>query len=81
MDDQKVSSVPIHTFSVNSEMSKCLECSAAEKRYVNSFLLILLLFSELLYQGLSLNFHGAMYDAVSRWGIEQLILPKNVFWS
>ena len=46
MDDQKVSSVPIHTFSVNSEMSKCLECSAAEKRYVNCFLLILLLFSE-----------------------------------
>ena len=66
MDDQKVSSVPIHTFSVSSEMSKCLECSAAEKRYVNSFLLILLLFSELLYQGLSLKFHGAMYDAVSR---------------
>ncbi|CAH3147182.1 unnamed protein product [Porites lobata] len=32
MDDQKVSSVPIHTFSVSSEMSKCLECSAAEKR-------------------------------------------------
>lgn len=38
MDDQKISSVPIHTFSVNSEMSKCLECSAAEKRYSQQFL-------------------------------------------
>ena len=66
MDDQKVSSVPIYMFSVNSEMSKCLECSTAEIRYVNSFLLILLLFSEQLYQGLSLKFHQAVYHAVSR---------------
>ena len=77
MDDQKVSSVPVHMFSVNSEMSKCLECSAAEKRYVNSFLLILLLFSELLYQGLSLKFHGAVYHAVSSNWTEKINFLKS----
>ncbi|KAJ7384444.1 Elongator subunit elp4 [Desmophyllum pertusum] len=31
MDEQKLSSVPVQTFSVTSEMSKCLECSEERK--------------------------------------------------